>query len=139
MLALACSCAQVPLPDHTLFIRVKDLPQLRSLHLSWASREPVMFGDTLMGLTQLKSLFLSWASPEPVMYGDILMGLTRLESLNLHLADCTRLQQLPPHITSLTLHTWRLLDMATAPLKSCPGLQCLKLESDAGEHTYAVA
>ena len=112
MLAQACFGAQIPVPDHTLFRCLKDLPHLRFLYLSWASPEPVMIGATLMALTQLRSLNLSWTSPEPVMFGDALMGLTQLETLDLHLADFSALQQLPPHITSLMLHTWKLLDMA---------------------------
>lgn len=123
-----------------MFICLQDLPQLRSLYLNWTSPEPVVFGDTLMGLTQLRSLHLSWTSPEPVMFGDALMGLTQLETLDFHLSDFSGLQQLPPHNTSLTLHTFKLLDVAMVPcLQSCSGLQRLKLHSAAGVHKHAVA
>ena len=103
------------LPDHTLFLCLKDLPRLRSLYLSWASPEPVTFEETLMGMTQL-------------------------ETLDLQLSDFSGLQQLPPHVTSLSLCFCKLLDMATAPcLQSCSGLQSLVLKSDAGVRRHAVA
>ena len=114
MLAHPWLCV-MPWPDHTLFMCCKDLPQLRSLYLSWASPEAVASGDTLMELTQL-------------------------ESLELHLSHFSALQQLPPHVTYLGLCTWNLLDMATAPcLQSCSGLHSLELISDAGVRKYAVA
>ena len=115
MLAPPCLCAEMPLPDHTVSLCCKDLPQLRSLNMSWGSFEPVIFGDALMGLTQLKTL-------------------------DSNLLDFSGLQQLPPHVTSLSLRTWKLLDMATAPcLQSCSGLHSLAIDSDAGVHRNAVA
>ena len=115
MLAQFCSRAQMPFPDHTLDFCCKDLSELRMLYLKWASPEPVIFGDALMGLAQL-------------------------ETLELELSDFRRLQQLPPHVKSLGLGTWKLLDMAMVPcLQSCSSLQSLEFDSDAGVRRDAVA
>ena len=77
-------------------------------------------------LHQWISLYFSWASTEPLIYGDALIWLTQLDYMSLHLPDFSRLQQLPPHVTALSLRTRKLLDMAMAPcLQSCSGLQCL--------------
>ena len=101
----------MPLPDHTMFMCCQNLSQSRSLYLSWASPEPVIFGDTLTRLGQL-------------------------ETLDVDLSDFSGLQQLPPRVTSLGLHAWNLLDMATAPgLQSCSRLQSMELISTEGGHT----
>ena len=82
---------------------------------------------------------MDWASPEPMLFGDALRGLTQLDTLELDLSDFSELQQLPPHVTDLSLHTRQLLDMATAPcLQSCSGLHSLMLEASAGVHRCAV-
>ena len=105
----------MPLPDHTLSLCCKDLPQLRSLDIYWPSSEAVLFGDALVGLTPLKTLDLT-------------------------LRDFSGLQQLPPYVTSLRLCAMQLLDMATAPcLQSCSGLHSLNIDAYAGVHKYAVA
>ena len=84
---------------------LQDLPQLRSLDVEWASREPVIFGDTLTRLTQLRDM-------------------------KLRLLDFSGLAQLPPHVTSSSLQTSEVLDMAAAPCsQSCSSLRSLRLES----------
>ena len=114
MLPQPCCCPQMALPHHTLFV-LQDWPQLKSLDLSWASSEPVIFGDTLMRLTQLKDLTLG-------------------------LLDFSGLVQLPPSVTFLKLHTWELFDVAAAPcLQCCPSLQSLFIKGDKGVHYYALA
>lgn len=70
-----------------------------------------------------------------MLFGNALNGLTQLETLDLHLSDFSALPELPAHVTSLGLHTWKLLDMAAAPcLQSCSRLKSLMLECEAGEH-----
>ena len=114
MLAVPCLCARMPFPDHAVFVFCKDLPHLRSLAMEWGSSEPVIFGDVLRGLTQLKTLDLT-------------------------LLHFSGLQQLPPHVTLLRLHSWKLLDIAMVPcLQSCSGLQSLELVGAQGLCRYAV-
>ena len=92
------------------------------------------------GLPQLRALDLSWASPEPVIFGNTLMRLTQVVNMELKLPDFSRLEQLPPHITQLRLHAWELLDMAAVPcLQCCSSLQSLWLQVDKGVHCHAPA
>ena len=66
------------------------------------------------------------------------MGLTQLDTLDLHLADFSTLPEMPLHVTSLGLRTWKLLDMATALpcLQTSSGLKSLVLDFDAGVHSH---
>ena len=66
------------------------------------------------GLSQLRFLELSWASHEPVIFRDTLARLTQLGTMSLALPDFNALEQLPAHVTFLTLHAWEHLDMAAA-------------------------
>ena len=88
---------------------------------------------------QLRALDLSWISPEPVIFGDTLTRLTQLQDVCIRLLDFSGLAQLPHHVTTLSLATSGLLDVAAVPcLQSCSGLRRLKLECDMGMHTDAV-
>ena len=92
------------------------------------------------GLSQLRSLNLGWDSPEPVIFGETLMGLKQLEHLSLALPDFSGLEQLPPHVTGLILHASKHLDMAVAPcFQRCPSLRSLLLKTDKGGHSPALA
>ena len=82
---------------------------------------------------------MEWGASEPVIFGDVLMGLTQLKTLDLTLLHFSGLQQLPPHVTLLRLHSWKLLDIAMVPcLQSCSGLQSLELVGAQGLCRYAV-
>ena len=113
MLTQPCCCPQMAFPHYTAFL-IQDLPQLRLLDLMWASRDPVIFGDTPMRLTQLEDL-----SPS--------------------LPDFSGLEQLPLHVTYSSLHTRERLDRVTAPcLQCCSGLQSLMLHANEDVHSHAV-
>ncbi len=93
----------------------------------------------LQDWSQLRSLDLSWASPEPVMFGDTLTRLTQLEDVSLNLRDCSGLEQLPPHVTALSLQTSSVLDMAAMPcLQCCSSLRRLRLDCNTGVCTDLV-
>ena len=112
-LLLDLCCPQMAVPHSTLLM-LQDWPQLRSLDLSWASPEPVMFGDTLTRLTQL-------------------------EDVSLNLRDCSGLEQLPPHVTALSLQTSGVLDMAAMScLQCCSSLRRLRLDCNTGVCTDLV-
>ena len=105
LLDLCCPRMAVP---HSTLLMLQDWPQLRSLDLSWASPEPVMFGDTLTRLTQL-------------------------EDVSLNLRDCSGLEQLPPHVTALSLQTsgvwtWQQCPVCSAaPACSASGLTAIQV------------
>ena len=69
-----------------------------------------------------------------------MMRLTQLGAVSLALPDLSGLEQLPPHVTFLSLHTWEALDIAGAPcLQSCSSLQTLLLTAHKGMASHALA
>ena len=92
------------------------------------------------GLSELRSLDLTWDSPEPVRFGGTLMGLKQLETVHLALPDFSGVEQLPPHVTCLTLHASKHLDMRAVPcLQRCSSLRTLLLQLKKGGHRRALA
>ena len=81
---------------------------------------------------------LSWACHKPVIFGDTLLKFTQLETLDLCLSDFTKVEHLPPHVTSLTLDAKEHLDMTMAPwLLCCSSLRSLYIQTNKGEHSHA--